>query len=347
MRFIISALWLIGVAFLTGCEKEEQPLQLPASEVFAGSVIDRVNMGPEYATQIFYGFSGHKAVHSGPCDAWDLAFESGADGIRVFMNGGAKEGGTQGNIAVYNTGQRHFASVTTLPAGFQSAHWRYDDPSGNRDSTGVGEWRNLTTASKSKEDVYIIRTGSGGGRASHKMQILASTAQKWTIGVGLLAASQPIVLDLPKDTARNFIYYSFRDGIVATVEPPKATKWDVVFTRYRYLYRDLNNFPYTVTGVLVNPAGTSVAVDSVSLWENIDASHAVSLAYTVARDAIGWNWKTIGSVNGQPGGSYTIDTRKVFVVRTASGKLFKLRFLDFYSPSGEKGSPTFEYKQLQ
>lgn len=346
MRLIISVLIAMSTVFLAGCEKEEQPLDLPATEVFTGSVTDRVDMGSDYGTQIFYSFNTQKAVQSGPCDSWDLAFESGADGIRVYMNGGAREGGTGGNIAVYNTGLRHFANVTALPAGFQQTQWHYDDPSGNRDSTGVGEWRNLASAGASKEDVYIIRTGSGTGRATHKLQILSATAYSWKIGVGLLAASQPTVLELPKDTARNFIYYSFRDGILTGVEPSKAA-WEMVFTRYRYLYRELNNFPYTVTGVLINPVGTSVALDTVTMWENIDASHASSLAYTTARDAIGWNWKTIGSVNGQPGGNYSIDARRIYLVRTATGKVFKLRFLDFYSPTGEKGSPTFEYKRLQ
>lgn len=347
MRFIVSALTVLSIVLLAGCEKEEQPLQLPVSEVFAGSITDRVDMGADYATQSFYSLSTQKVVQSGPCDNWDLAFESSADGVRVFMNGGAREGGTKGNIAVYKTGFQHFANVTGLPPGFHSGLWRYDDPSGNRDSTGVGEWRNLSAGGVSKEDVYIVRTGtSGGGRATHKMQILSATARKWTVAVGVLGATEPIVLDLPKDTTRNFIYYSLHEGVVAGAEPPKAA-WDVLFTRYRYLYRELNNFPYTVTGVLINPDGVSVAVDSVSLWENIEAAHAGTLTYTTARDAIGWNWKTIGTVNGQPGGNYTVDSRRTYVVRARSGRLYKLRFLDFYSPTGEKGSPTFEYKQLK
>ena len=337
MRFFIPALALCSAAMLAGCEKEELPLELPPSEVQVGSVTDQVEQGNDYSTQVFYDFVMERKASSSAVNSWDLAFDAGAAGARVWMNGGTE-------VAVFNTGLRNFANATGLPSGFHYTQWAYDRPNGNPDSTGVGEWRNLQTG-ESKTEVYILRVGN---QPRYKFQILGVTAQKWTIAWGPTAAQQPTILELPKDTAQNYIYYNFREAIVAQPDPPKAN-WDVVFTRYRdFIPTNTGELvPYIVTGVLLNPANTQAAADSTSYWENVTAQYASTLQFTSARNVMGYDWKTVGVTSGTPNGNYTVNRNKIYIIRTRTGSLYKLRFLDFYSPTGEKGSPKFEYQRLR
>lgn len=337
MRFFIPALALCGAAMLAGCEKEEQPLKLPPSEVQGGSVIDRVDLGSDYSTQVFYDFVMERKAASSAFSSWDLAFDARTTGVRVWMNGGT-------DVAVFNTGLRNFANVTGLPSGFHHSQWSYDQPSGHPDSSGVGEWRNTQTG-ESKNEVYILRISN---QPRYKFQILSSTAQKWTVAWGPVAAQQPLVLELQKDTTQNFLYYNFRDAATVQPDPPKAG-WDVVFTRYRDFVPDNTGtlYPYIVTGVLLNPANTEAAADSTSYWENITAQYASTLQFSSARNVIGYDWKKVGTTSGTPNGNYTVNPEKAYVIRTRTGRLFKLRFLDFYSPTGEKGSPKFEYQRLR
>ena len=337
MRFSITALTLCGAAMLGSCEKEEHPLTLPPSEVQSGSVIDQVKLGSDYSTQVFYDFVMQRQVAASQVAMWDLAFDARPAGLRVWMNGGT-------DVAVFNTGLRHFANVTGLPPGFHFTQWAYDRPNGHPDSTGVGEWRNLQTG-ESKNEVYILRVGN---QPRYKFQILSANAQKWTVAWGLIGTQQPILLELPKDSTRNYVYYNFRDAAIVQPEPPKES-WDVVFTRYRDFVPDNTGtfYPYIVTGVLLNPENTEAAIDSTSYWANVNAQTASGLEFTNARDLIGYEWKTVGVTGGTPNGNFTVDPEKIYLVRTRAGRLFKLRFLDFYSSTGEKGSPKFEYQRLQ
>ena len=43
---------------------------------------------------------------------------------------------------------------------------------------------------------------------------------------------------------------------------------------------------------------------------------------------------------------YTVLPDKIYVLKTSIGYYYKLRFIDFYNSTGEKGYPTFEFLRL-
>jgi hypothetical protein len=97
-----------------------------------------------------------------------------------------------------------------------------------------------------------------------------------------------------------------------------------------------------VNGFLLNPNNTQAYHDSLLGYNAINATMAVGFAWQSRWDAIGYLWKSY-DLNTN---IYTAQSRYTYVVKAQNGALFKMRFLDFYSPLGVKGSPKFEFKPL-
>jgi hypothetical protein len=329
-----------ALGFLTSCEKQEGPIVLPQP---GPATFSSVTMGVNYDQQIFYDFESGKPVFNSNHDMWDLAFESDADGRNIYLNGGQGSGQIGQTVCIYNTHDTSFPNITTLPTGLSassSAGWRYDDASFLPGRTGIGAWWQSSGASK--QEVYLLQTSSG----IQKFRVVSCDAARYAIEWQPLGGSGlPGQLQLPKDSAYNFIYFSFDKGIVKP-EPPKNT-WDIVFTRYRDSIYDAQSghlIPYLVTGVLTNPYHTTAAADSIDDFSAIDLAKADLMTPGTNRDVIGWDWKSYG-LNST--GLYTVNRHKNYVVGTQKGQLYKLHFLDFYSSTGVKGTPSFEYERLK
>jgi len=318
LRLLI--LFVAAACLLSSCEKTEKALVLPPRGTASHMSIE---MGAKYENQVFFDFETGAVAFSSDQASWDLAFEAFPDGRHVFINGGKE-------VLVYNTRQHDMRQVTELPAVLSSSGlgWQFDAPCGLSDSTGIGDWFGL--AGETKGEVYIIQNEKG---VYQKMRILSAEADRFVI-------ARTVVL--VKDASYNFVYFSFSKGIVKP-EPPKET-WDIVFTRYRYVYHtpDYPNFPYTVTGVLLNPFQTKAAKDSVVAFGDIDLQKALGMAMGRYRDMIGYDWKDYNSSTA----SFQVNRAKNYIVQTRKGQLYKLRFLEFYNSSGLKGYPAFEYERL-
>lgn len=326
---ILSLLAVASFSFLlTSCEKKEKAIILPpiSADIRPGTV----NIGEQYETQIFYDFESNKVVESNSFDAWDLSFEASKTGYHVWMNGGL-------DIYIYNTHTTDLAALTELPAGISPSSWGYDDPGGYADSTAVGDWRNKGDGT-SKNEVYIVKLHD---TAYRKFSIVSADEDKYVIRWARLNATTTQTITLNKNDAYNFIYFSFNRGIVVP-EPPK-NDWDIVFTRYRHIYKELDNYPYVLNGVLSNPAGVAVAADSIHTFDNITAEVAASSLKTTARDIIGFDWK----VYDFGAAKYIINSRKNYIVQSRNGMVFKLRFTGFYNKGGVRGNPSFETIRLQ
>jgi hypothetical protein len=83
-----------------------------------------------------------------------------------------------------------------------------------------------------------------------------------------------------KDASVNFLYYGIRSGGVLSLEPFK-NRYDLLFTQYTTLLFTSGGaaYPYLVTGVLLNPNGLKVAVDSVHAFAAIDLTVARTMSY--------------------------------------------------------------------
>ena len=308
------------------CEKKEQPIILPP--VTGAAVQGHVDMGENYETQIFYDFESNSVVKTSKFDSWDLSFETGKTGYHLWMNGGKA-------IFIANSHLIDMKAFTSLPSSVTAASFLFDDPSGNADSTAVGDWR---MASGAKAEIYIAKLDD---TTFYKFRMLSVNDTAYTMEWCNIKSTIAQTVTLRKDNAYNFIYFSFGNGVV-NPEPPSAS-WDVVFTRYRYIYRDLKNFPYYVNGVLLNPDHTLAAADSMTTFAAIDLNSAAAETCTTNRDVIGFDWKKY-NFNTQ---RYEVNPNKVYILHTRNNQLLKLHFLDFYSSTGVKGSPGFEAERLQ
>jgi len=323
---------LLCLATLASCEKKEDALVLPPAGSSSHVILE---MGENYTRQLFYNFETQSIVATSDPSVWDLAFEASAGGRHVFLNGGNK-------IFVYNTHVTDLSKVTALPSNLLSsgAGWQFDASCGLPDSTAVGDWFDGTGASKG--EVYIIQTNSGDYEKI-RMESVDNTHYtfKWA---SLNATTNFSTQVLTKDSNYNFSYFSFTGGVVQPDAPKDS--WDIVFTRYEYIFRNYPsaglNFPYDVTGVLLNPNKVVASADSVTSFANINLGKAQSAATTNFRDIIGYDWKQYSQVTGL----YQVNSNKCYMVHTRNNQIYKLHFLGFYSSTGIKGSPDMEYERL-
>ena len=306
----------------TACEKAEQPFTLPPK---GSAQIAKVDMGEYYDDQVFFDFESGTAVKKTRVDSWDLAFESDPSGFHIFLNGGK-------NIFVYNTGSEEVASFTT-PSSIKETDWLFDAPNGLPDSTGIGDWRN-------KKYVYILKFQNN---IYKKIVIESVSNTEYILRYGDVESSLLSTIIIPKDPSYNYAYFSFEDGgKVVSPDPPKDT-WDIVFTKYRYIYYDLDNFPYLVSGVLLNPYNTTALPDSSDAFASITYnSNLVANTFSNHRDVIGFDWKRYNFNTGL----YEVNSHKSYIIKNRREQYWKIHFLDFYSSTGMKGSPGFEYERI-
>lgn len=295
-----------------------------------------VAMGENYDKQIFYDFETEQQVFVSDPASWDLAIESSPIGKHLFINDGE-------NAFVYNTHATDINAVNSLPANLTTSGvgWAYDAACGLPDSTGIGDWYNADGSSKM--EVYILQLANG---ELLKMRILSATDKCYTIEwAGLSSKATPTTASITKDDNYSRNYFSFSKGNV-NPDPPKDT-WDIVFTRYRYIYRNYPseglNFPYNVSGVLLNPENTRASADSTTPFNAINLSLAQSLPTSNFRDVIGYNWKGYGLFTTS---RYTVNPAKCYIIHTRKGQIYKLHFLSFYNSAGVKGYPLFEFERL-
>ena len=330
----LFAILLLMLAFLSSCEKKEKALVLPppGSASHAG-----VEMGADYDKQVFFDLETNAVVYTSSPASWDLSFESGPNGKHVFVNGGNK-------TFVFNTHKTDIRSVTTLPGNLvgSGAGWQFDASCGLPDSTAIGNW--FYENGNTKGELYVVQTGSG---TLYKTRMLASDNSGYSIEWLPLADTSATTnkVQIGKDSIYNFTYFSFKGGIVKP-EPPKNT-WDIVFTRYVYVYRNYptpgKDFPYDVTGVLLNPYNTSASADSSLAFSNINLQVAESLPANNYRDVIGFDWKVYNFNTSR----YEVNRSKNYIIHTRKNQIYKLRFLEFYNNAGVKGNPAFEFERLK
>ena len=315
---------VLGVCLFTSCEKKELPVTLPPK---GDAMAQEINIGTENELQVFFKFSTGSIVKTSNADLWDLSFEtSGTDG-HMYINGGKK-------ILAYNTHQQEMAGVITLPQ-IQEEEWAFDDPSGNPNQTAIGDWEN---GGNSKGEVYILRMGD---KTYKKIRIAQVTDKDLLIEYCGLASTTSTRALIPLDTNYSLAYFSFTNGIVLP-DPPKES-YDISFTRYHYVYRNLGNFLYEVNGVRLNPYKTLGTADSTINFNNVNENSAMLNHFTDQQDVIGFDWKQFSFATQL----YEMKPWKCYAVKTMESEIYKLHFLAFYSNTGERGHILFEYDRLK
>lgn len=317
--FYISACLFLFIS----CKKDELPV--PAHD--PGNVITAtVNMEASYKWQIYYDLKTNSVVGQNLKTAWDLGFESTSTGYRIILN-------TSKAMFAYNTGNTNFTAITDT-IGF-AANKKWDEASGNLDSTAIGDWR-------STNNVYIIDRGYnelGIHEGFRKIQFQNVNAHKYEVRFSHLNGTGDITLQINKDSTYNFQFLSFDLNNILIVEPPKTT-WDLVFTQYTHIFYEQKPTPYLVTGCLLNRYRTYAKMDSLITFTSIELQSAQTYILSSNINTIGYNWKTYTN------GDFVTHPHMNYIIKDSEGFYFKLHFIDFYNSSGIKGNPKWEFQQL-
>lgn len=314
---IILLSWL-----LVACEKKELPV--PAYERGDLSTV-QIEMTRDYRYQVWFSLHDNKVVTTNLKTDWDLAFEAASDGMHVFLNGSKA-------MRAHKTRYTDLSQVKDT-SGMGIAH--ADMPSGNRDSTAIGNW-------KLDNKVYILNRGyslTSQLIGFYKLKIISENATHYTFEYAPLNSDEVRQGIVYKDDAYNFIAFSFSSGTQELIEPKKAD-YELCFTQYTHLFYDPLQY-YQVTGALSSSV-VHVARISDKRFGDIVIGDTARYKLDSRRDLIGYDWKSF-NLNAN---LYSVNTNLSYLVKDSRGFYYKLHFIDFVNSSGMPGYPKFEYKQL-
>lgn len=312
---------LLSICLLASCfDPDERVLPYPGDII---TVTDSVQI-----YQTWFDLEKGISVKVNRADEWTLAFESSEDGWRIITNSGA-------DWFIYNTQSAEFPADMFMPQGLEGL---YDNQRLWPDSTAAGNW----TVSKR---TYIL-SRFVNGTFSEQKQVKFIYFDNESYEFIILHDDNTDTVEILKDQSRNFSYYSAESNAQVYPEPDKEN-YDLLFTSY-YDKPTLfgQTIPYKVGGVLLNTRNTAAVLDTLLPYEAIGADIISSLNFSSRRDIPGYDWKNVVvDISGGGSASYSVKPAFNYIIRTAEGNYYKLRFLS-YTLDGRSGFPRFEYSQL-
>lgn len=338
----VTGIILLCSLLLTSCQKEEEPMVLPPP---GDELAMTATMGTSYHNQVYVSLSKNK-MHSADYRNFDLAFEASPSGRKIYLNN-AKY------MFLTHTGNTSLTAADSV-----GASWVTDAEHLHADSTAVGSWWNLMSASTNGGDgeVMIIDRGRidhTGSDRFRKIQVIAADDNHYRVRFSRLDNTGLNELTIPKDPAYSLMYFSFdNNGQVVQQAPPKDD-WEFVFTKYTHEYFDEPlTSPYRyypVTGCLSNIwnsiAGAVAKKDSTPGYVDFSkftAAHAMQMSFSNRADIIGFEWKYYDFNASQ----FIIHPDLYYVLSDKNGYYYKIRMIDFYDQQGNKGTVNFQYQRL-
>lgn len=343
------AVALLALTF-TACKKDtEDPIiVVPPSD---GSTLTLNGIagsedGASAANSVYVDFSADKQT-AVLRSSWDLGFYSGAE-FKVILN--ATKGSSVTKIAKTDLNAVTEADLVQanltigLGTAAEAEFAKLDDP---REANILNKTAITTiSATDSENSVYLLNTIGG----SHSIVFSVDNVYKirvvrkgtgYTLQYAKLKETTFKTLDVTKSTDNNYSFVSLAEGKTVSVEPAKAN-WDIVWTwslyhggTYVYGYSDLV-FTNHLGGATVAQVLTSTK--SYAAFSEADVA---GLTFSSNRDIIGSGWRaTTGTIG--------VKTDRFYVVKDASGNVYKLKFVSFHaSDSGTRGKPVIEYKLVK
>lgn len=342
----LKTVLLVGftLALFTSCLKEEEPVTPPNMQ---GNVqTAQIPMGKDYNRQFFFDLGTNSIVSSNSKTDWDLAFECSPEDYHIYLNSSKM-------MFAYNTLLTDFTQAANINA--DSVLWRWDVASGNPDSTAIGEWGNYADRNViSNRHVYLIHRGKdvAGNNIGIKKLVLGSLLNgTYTFKFASLDGTDEHIVEVAKDNDFTFVYFSFDNGGEIKNIAPEREAWDIEFTMYTHIFSETPDniqqpdtlIPYLVTGALQNTNGVAVAEYFSKPFAGIMLNEVMNLNFVEGNiDVIGYDWKYFNF----EAVTYDVLPNRVYIIRDTEGYLYKLQFIDFYSETGEKGYPKFEFQRL-
>ncbi len=282
-------------------------------------VSDSVTMGPGYANEVYYSMSTG-TVAAFPRNSWDIAFRTRIMSSSILINEGTgvllytyPKSDTSGWASVDTTGLFTWKPMYNDPKDWENGAFSRNATGGLDFGWGI---YNVTTHDLTGDSIFIIKTGSG----FKKIWILRkrSVENIYDFRFANLDGSNDQTVDLDCNPYKDmdFIGYSLANNQAVTIQP-SITSWDLLFTKYVYVYPD--GTPYIVTGVLNNDSVYTQTFEHVPLsftGYNPDT-------WDTTRSGIGWQWKTFTGTN------YVIVDSLVYFVKSRPGLVYSLVFTKF------------------
>jgi HmuY protein len=317
---VVAAFFMLQVF---GCIKEEEPVT--PRPVDLSLIQSKISLGTDYRYQAYYNLEKDSMLSRNLKFDWDVAFDaSNTEGVSMYLNSAKymfASPVTNGN----------FETLKDTMGFFKNRRW---DASNRPDSPAIGNIKSL-------DKFFVIDKGydaAGDAAGFVKIKFEAINDKKIKFKYANIDENKGTQVDIARTNTYNLVYFSFKTGKEVMVEPPKDD-WDLNFTQYIHTFT--NPFtPYLVTGVLINPYNTTVAVDSLVDFAKIDRVFSQNMTFKNNPDVIGYNWKDF--ING----AYITKFNYTYVIKNSKNTLYKLRFTDFYDAQGVKGTPRFEFQRL-
>lgn len=304
------------------CKKEEIPIEKHGA---GGVVTNSFEMGTDYKKQAFFDLNTNSFVSENIKTSWDLGFECSENGSQIILN-------SANFMFAGKVSNNTFNSVTDT-IGIE---WHCDVPSGNLDSTAIGDWQN-------NDGVYIINRGSdhlGISRGFCKIEFQATTSTSYTFRIANLDGTLEEQVTINKNDDFNYIPFSIDNRTPVSIEPNKED-WDLQFTQYTHIFTELDE-EYLVVGVLTNRNNVQVTKIYDKDYADISFEDIGNYSFSSAINVIGYDWKFFNFSTS----NYTININQNYIVKTTEDIYYKIHFIDFYNALGDKGTPTFEIQEL-
>ena len=340
MRIFRLTIYFLSLFILSSCFKEDEKI-IPHDPGDVETVA--IELTKDYRYQVYFDMSSGQVVSINLKKDWDLGFECTENGWHIILN-------TSNFMLAASTGHTDF----DLPVDTTGFKWAFDVSTGDLDTTAIGNWVSFLPPDSSKSythEVYVIDRGYdelGNLRGLRKVVFKELDDSIYTFRYADLDGSNENTFTITKDPAVNFTGFSFDEGGKQLSHEPPKYDWDLLFTQYTtLLYTDEGDpYPYLLTGVLSNPSSIRVAQDTLYDFATISIENAKNLLYSSALDEIGYDWKDVVGDVSTGNVNYVIVPGINYVLHDWQGHYFKLRFIGFYSNTGEKGYPTFEFQEL-
>ena len=303
----------------------------------------------DYNIQDFQGFykfyeSDVVKISENNLSIWDMAFESSAEGFRVFPNYGfvAQSHPTEFN-SVDDVSVEYIEGIAD-----DNSAWNFDDPAYATitDSLNFYKWENgkvIILKRGTKTDNYIA------------LKFIERTSTHYTFEYkSVTNPSLSGQATITKTEGLSYVYFSFKTEGKVTVEPVKSD-WDILVGPYFGWYETKTPgeyLAYRQSGFLINnEAGVKVAqvFDEDIDYDDIDYSFVETREFSDFKGSIGSNWKILGATDSND--LYSMDPNKKYIIKVYDNvdevvKYYKLKIISYKDLSGKFHYPTVQFDLL-
>jgi hypothetical protein len=225
-----------------------------------------------------------------------------------------------------------------------------DDVDGDLSKTAIA----AVSATDAENKVYIVKPTNGAIAAAkdwYKIRILRNGAG-YKLQYAKLSETAVKTVDISKDAAYNFNYFSLETNAAVKPEPTKAN-WDIEWTAstYKAAFSATSFVPYVYSDlVYINYLGGVTAAEVLTATVSFDAYTEANIAattFTNSKTTIADKWR---ATPGAPGSTVVagVKTDRFYVIKDPAGNVYKLKFLSFIANDlGVRGYPKLTYKLVK